>query len=309
MKIKNPIIIIGAPRSGTTLLFSIFSSHPELWSLYSESESIFKQSFHPAQLRWERGNELSAEDASPAICQAIQTAFYDRVLNYQIVFPNSYTRIYTYPLRERVLRVLFRYLIAPILKPESVRIVEKTPKNCLRVPFLNAVFQDSFFIFLTRDPRANISSLMEGWRTPDRFLTYEVPGGVQLEGYEGSTWNFLLPPKWETYARGKRLEEVCAFQYRTANQHALESLSEVPRERQMMIRYEDLVESPRDIVRRICQRTHLSYTGGLSRMAEDMPPVNITEQPDREKWKKNETEVVSVLYMVRELAQVMGYSV
>jgi hypothetical protein len=51
-QIQAPIIIIGAPRSGTTLLFTILGSHPELFSLYEESRFIFRDFYIQMMLYW-----------------------------------------------------------------------------------------------------------------------------------------------------------------------------------------------------------------------------------------------------------------
>ncbi|MBK7216095.1 MAG: sulfotransferase [Candidatus Promineofilum sp.] len=48
----------------------------------------------------------------------------------------------------------------------SIRLLEKTPENCLRLPFLQALFPDARVLFLVRDGRANVHSLLEGWRQP-----------------------------------------------------------------------------------------------------------------------------------------------
>ncbi len=89
MEIKKPISIIGAPRSGTSLLFHIFTSHPDLWSLYGESERIIRRYFHPQKTGWSRGNELREEDASDEIIESLRTDFYRGVYNCQVVFKNS----------------------------------------------------------------------------------------------------------------------------------------------------------------------------------------------------------------------------
>ena len=307
MKIEKPLIIIGAPRSGTTLLFSILSSHPDVWSRYRESEAIFEKYFHPANVGWSRGNELGSEDATPEIVEQLLRAFYRGPLNYQVFFPNAYSRIYVNRLWEKVTQAISETLIFPFIRPDPIRMVEKTPKNSLRIPFLNVVFPDAFFIFLTREPRANISSLIEGWREEGRFETYHVPGGVELEGYEGSMWKFLLPPGWEEYARSARLEEVCAFQYRVANEKAQQALEHLPVSRQMTLKYEDLIARPEEEVRLICDVVGLGYEGGLKRMAEEMPPVNIVDYPDAEKWRRNEAEVMSVVGTVQDIAERLGY--
>ena len=69
VRIEKPIIILGAPRSGTTLLFSIFSSHPDLWSLYGETEPLIQRYFHPEKFNWKRGEELVAGDAAGRLAE------------------------------------------------------------------------------------------------------------------------------------------------------------------------------------------------------------------------------------------------
>jgi len=84
-----------------------------------------------------------------------------------------------------------------------VRLVEKTSKNALRVPFLLEVFPDAQFIFLTREPRANLSSMMQAWRTKG-WVTYRG-----LPGWPGP--RSMLPPGYERL-QGKPLEEIVAYQ-------------------------------------------------------------------------------------------------
>ena len=41
------------------------------------------------------------------------------------------------------------------------RILEKTPKNAVRVSMLNELFPDALYIYLYRNPRENISSIID----------------------------------------------------------------------------------------------------------------------------------------------------
>jgi hypothetical protein len=307
MNIERPIFIIGAPRSGTTLLFSILSSHPVIWSLYRES-NIIERYLHPEKFDWVRGDELGPEDASPEIARAISVFFYRKSNNYQSVLMNLCSRIYTNRFWEKMNARVHEFVISPALKPESIRLVEKKPKNCLRVSFLDAIFPNGFYIFVTRDPRGNISSLIEGWREIGRFETYRLPVRLAIEGYSGSRWNFLLPRGWPEYVRGKRLEQVCAFQYEMANRTALENLERISQERQLKVRYEDLIAAPEEQIREICSRVRLDYIGGLKRWAMKMHSVNTREPPDPNKWKRNENEVLSVIQGLRDIAGKMGYN-
>ena len=54
------------------------------------------------------------------------------------------------------------------------RFVDKTPENCLRIPYLLELFPDASFVFLRRRAADNVSSLMEGWRARPRFVTYRL---------------------------------------------------------------------------------------------------------------------------------------
>jgi hypothetical protein len=47
----------------------------------------------------------------------------------------------------------------------GLRFLEKTPKNALRLPFLERLFPDAQFLFLWRDPRENIASIIEAWKS------------------------------------------------------------------------------------------------------------------------------------------------
>ncbi len=61
-------------------------------------------------------------------------------------------------------------------RPDRIRRLEKTPKNALRIPFFEQIFPDARYIFLWRDPRENLSSIIEAWRS-GRWKTYNgLPG-------------------------------------------------------------------------------------------------------------------------------------
>ena len=76
-----------------------------------------------------------------------------------------------------------------------IRFVEKTPNTCLKIPFLQRCFPGARFVFLHRDPRETIASLIEGWlegARSGRFVTYrDLPGGLPR-------WCFFLPPGWRS---------------------------------------------------------------------------------------------------------------
>ena len=66
--------------------------------------------------------------------------------------------------------------------------LEKTPKNALRIPFIRKTYPDALFVYLYREPRDNVSSIMEAWRS-GRFVMYP-----DLPGWQGLPWSLLLIP-------------------------------------------------------------------------------------------------------------------
>ncbi len=66
---------------------------------------------------------------------------------------------------------------------------------------LQSYFPDARFIFLWRDPRENVSSIMEAWRS-GRWRTYP-----KLEGFDGP-WSMLLPPPGWRAMNGRPLAEI-----------------------------------------------------------------------------------------------------
>ena len=123
-----------------------------------------------------------------------------------------------------------------------LRIVEKTPENSFRIPFLMKLFPDALFLYVIRDPRGSISSIYRGWHQPVKFKTYPLPSGFRIQGYAGTRWSFGLPPGWRSL-EGSTLMEVCAFQWKAYNEACLQDLP-FAHGNVLQVSYEDLVGAP-----------------------------------------------------------------
>jgi hypothetical protein len=215
--IERPIVILSAPRAGSTLLFETLAQAEGLYTIGGESHQLIESI---AALRPGRGvvssNRLTRRDATTAIVTELRRRFTGRVQN-----------------RDQ----------QPPASGAQVRLLEKTPKNALRVPFLLEVIPGRAIHLPDREPRANLSSMMEAWRGKG-WVTYR-----QLPGWPGP-WSLLLPPGYERL-QGRPLEEVVAFQWRVANETILDDLGALPRERWTSLRYEDLVAEPRAAISKL----------------------------------------------------------
>lgn len=100
-------------------------------------------------------------------------------------------------------------------------VVEKNPRNSLRIPYVHAIFPDAKFIYIVRDGRDVACSL--------------VPG------CGGEKWLHNRPPAWHEYYTKYEGALRCAYGWRDIVEISLRDLSLVPH---IMIRYEDLISSP-----------------------------------------------------------------
>ncbi|MEP4891104.1 MAG: sulfotransferase [Aliiglaciecola sp.] len=269
-KLIQPIIILSAPRAGSTLLFETLAKHPELWTVGGESHHIIEHI--PALSTVARGyvsNRLDQSDADESTVATLRNRFYQGALK-------------------------AKGLVHTDTNPQ-IRLLEKTPKNALRIPFLLSVFPDAKFIYLVRDPRENISSIMDGWRS-GRFVTYPEITAAD------SRWSFLLPDGWQDYKSASRAA-VARFQWQSANDAILNALGSLPASQYEVVCYQDLVAQPMGVINRLTDFAHLSaFTENL----QHLPLSRYTlSPPNKNKWKQNEREVCEQLpYVENTLAKI-----
>ena len=60
-KLDRPIFVIGAPRSGTSLLFRILATAHEVAHFPGEAHEVWERDHHPALRGWD-SNVLGADD-------------------------------------------------------------------------------------------------------------------------------------------------------------------------------------------------------------------------------------------------------
>jgi hypothetical protein len=261
--LRRPVFIIAAPRSGSTLLFETLAVSQNVATLGGEGHLLVESlpELQPGAPGIE-SNRLVANHATPAIATRIRAQILEQLKD------------------SRGQRV----------PPDArLRFLEKTPKNALRIPFFNSVFPDARFIVLWRDPRENLGSIIDAWRSGG-WKTYNG-----LEGFDGP-WSLLLPPGWRAL-NGRPLEEIAAAQWDTTNRIVLDDLAWLPRERWTVVQYADLLSHPAETVRRLCAFMDVPFDDALAqRTAAPLPPSRYTlTAPDPQKWRRHETAITRVL--------------
>lgn len=283
--IDRPVVILGAPRSGTTLLFRCLAVHPDLWHLPAESHGILEGPLRPGRGGGD-SNRATAADCDRETARELRRRFHRSALNLNRILPDPGPVLATSGPAGRVFTRAVQHLLGPVTrvgKPARIRFLEKTPKNTLRVPFLERLFPDARYLFLTRDPLDNIDSLVAGWRAGrggtgllrPRFARagYPVVEELGLEDYDGRYWKFALVPGWRDLA-GRPVAEVAAWQYLQCNRHAARDLEAVEPERVRRVRLEHFVEDPVSGIRRIRDWAELPESEAVDRFARELPRVN-----------------------------------
>src|SRR5215212_6343509 len=268
-RIERPVFIVCSPRSGSTLFFETLAQSPTLWTIGGESHAVIESvpGLHPASRRW-HSNRLTAADATPDVAAQLEESFIRH-------------------LRDRAGR-------APRAGATGLRLLEKTPKNSLRVPFLAEAFPDALFVYLYRDMRDTISSMLDAWRS-GKFVTYP-----DLPGWDGPPWSLLLTPGWRELS-GQPLAEIVAAQWSTATRYLLDDLEQLPPERWCVAGYDALLNAPQQEVERLARFLGIDWDRQLTAPLP-LSRTTLTE-PARDKWKRNAEELRTALPLVAGVAE------
>lgn len=258
----RPIIILSAPRSGSTLLFEVLSKSQSLHTIGGESHALI-ETIPKLNIAYRQfsSNALSADDIDDELRRQLQQRFSDELRDSKGQKP----------------------------KTSSVRLLEKTPKNSLRVDFFNALFPDALFIYLVRDPKENISSIMQAWRS-NKFVTYP-----NLPGWDKRHWSLLLPPNWQQLNQ-QPLHNIAAFQWQAANDAIMSQLQKLPAERWCMLSYDQLVSQPEQAVSALCEFTGIEFDPDLAALCrQPLPHSRYTiTTPKADKWLDNYHDIEKV---------------
>jgi hypothetical protein len=262
-RFDRPIFIISTPRSGSTLLFETLRQAPNLYTTGNESHGLIERisGLSPADHEW-RSNRLGAADSTPEAVRELAGAFLEGVVDRDGRAPAG-----------------------------CFRLLEKTPKNALRVPFFDAAFPDALFVFLYRDVRQTLSSMMEAWFS-GRFRTYP-----RLEGWPGPPWSMLLVPGWRDLG-GLPLAEIVARQWAITMNQVIDDLEQIPEKRLKTVNYGDFLAAPQATVEQLAAALDLGWDRAIG---ERLPLSKTTvSQPRADKWKQIEPVIEAIWPIVAE---------
>lgn len=257
---NRPVVVVGAARSGTTLIRRALRRHPRVRAFDYERNYMWR--YGNAGLEHDR---LSPEEhLLPGIREYIRSKF------------------------------------AGLVSGSERRPLDKTVANVLRLGYVHAVLPEAQIVHVIRDGRAAAASARDRWRASAPPVYYlrkaatvplrDLPVYVgrramgRLQALAGrdrepSTWGPRYPGI-DADVREGRLIQVCARQWARCVEHGRDDADRLSDDRYVEIRYEAVVERPRESAGEILRFLGLAPTGEVEQWLE------ATADPSRrDRWR------------------------
>ncbi|MFO0793944.1 MAG: sulfotransferase [Candidatus Brocadiaceae bacterium] len=256
-RVEKPIFILGTGRSGTTILGLLLSMHRDVGFL-NEPKALWHCVY-------------KYEDLIGNYSQGI-----------------AYYRLDANDVNNEIKRVAHRLYGSYLTVTCSKRVVDKYPEMVFRVPFVSAIFPDAKFLFLVRNGWDTIQSIGEWTKTHGIKKNEEVH---DWWGQNKRKWYLLVDQvvahdsifsKIQHDVRGfTRQTDMAAVEWIVTMREGLLLLKQHP-ETTKLVRYEELVKNPRDILTSLidfCELppdgTFFEYALKTLRPAPSRQPVNL----------------------------------
>lgn len=127
IKLEKPILMIGVPHSGTSVLASIFSSHPDI-AMWTEAPEV-----------WE-----------PYWAEGIDSEYNRLVPKYENEVEDMDVL--------RITDAFYRF----VASKKRTRLLNKNPRNTVRINFMKRIFPDAKIVHIFRDGRDVVNSITRG---------------------------------------------------------------------------------------------------------------------------------------------------
>ena len=249
--LRRPIFIAGCGRSGTTILGNTLAVHTSVTYL-NEYRHLWANAY-PVFDVWsrkarERGGRL---DLTESDCT---------------------------PERNRRLTANFYCETIATGRPQ---LVEKLPVNNFRLPFIDAIFPDALFVHLLRSG-LEVARSIEKMALEGLWYGHDDYKWKALEDYAGRSERYRdLPALCDTVRRRGLLE------WRMSVETAIEFFDALPAERHVSLTYEELLDRPVEVIRRIEEFAGLAPSKTVHSFAEAnlqrrSPKIDVTHLSDVE---------------------------
>lgn len=204
-------------------------------------------------------------------------------------------------------------------------VMEKTPANILKIPYVRAIFPEAIFLFIVRNPFSFISSVEMKWQST---LTNKGIGRrlkstpiTQLPYYAGRLigdqisrrilrrkYRAIWGPRYQGIDQDLKTHDlltVIARQWAVCSRKAERDLAMFDKGQVLRLRYEDFVEDPISDLERICAHCGLEMTDEMVRAAKEW-----VKSDRQHKWRRfDPRDLARILPELTDEMQRHGYEV
>ena len=293
-RLARPLFVLAPPRSGSTLLFDALAETDRFHLYPRENDAVWWRLFPPARLA-EPSDWVGATDVKRVGPRAVRQAFRDQVLG-------------GYRGRWSGLQRLAR--LASLVFQPGRPFLDKTIANCFHLDALRLAFPTARYVLLLREPRANVSSMIEGWAHPGRFGKPWLAAHLRaLPERTVDHWCYPAPPGWSRVG-ARPLAEICAWSWRRHVEAALDGLGRAGVE-PIWVRYERLAAEPAEVLGALADRLDVRVSRQLRARWRRRPLARTTvSPPEPGKWRRlHGPAIEAVTPTLVETARRIGYNV
>jgi hypothetical protein len=241
-KRKEPIFIIGCPRSGTTILGEFFDD-PSRFNYFREIDIWEKQPnkfLNNIFLRIIDGlTPLTRRSLKLSIFLKIIRQILVDILGSLHLLITGYNSRGDHRLDENDVTADKSKLARSYLTDDR-QLVVKATLNSLKIPFIKKIFPDAKFIHIVRDGRDVACSMMN------------APSGY--------FWSYIRPPGWKNIKKKFRGIYRCAWQWKATLYIIYEDKKKISEKDWIDIHYEEFVQHPQKSVKEIFDKFDLEFT-------------------------------------------------
>lgn len=291
LRLRSPVFILAPPRSGSTMLFDSLAHTGRFHYYPVENDWVWWRVFPPERLA-EPSDAVTADDVA-GLEHKLPRALRNQILG-------GY--------RSRFDGVKRLERLASLMLCPGRALLDKTIANCFHLDALNRMFPDARYVFLVRDPRSNISSMIAGWSQPERFgKSFLRPALERLPDRTTEHWCYPVPPGWREVAH-RGIAEICAWSWARHVETVLDFFRRKGIE-PMEVRYERLIERPADVLTSVADRLGVPVSEKTRRRWGNMPLSRTTvSRPDGDKWRRLHGDVIrSLIPGIMDTARRIGY--
>ena len=269
MKFKEPIFIIGTSRSGTNILYRLFTNHKDTAYFENYSSRFYKQPgrfvFIPLLIKYSKfKHKIHRPKRS-------EGWVWDRFFTPLKYLDESHAT-------QEIKKYYYNAIKYQLKAFNATRFVGSNPRNCMRVRWLNHMFPNAFYIIITRDKKSVINSMYQvitkkRKKWGDKFL--EPPSS--LRGY-GHIKKILGEDSSDI--------QTCIDWYELYRDTLNKDLPLIS-DRTIHVKYEDFVKDTRGSIQKLYEFTNISWYNDLEKLIPEHVDLNRNERwkllPDKEK--------------------------